>query len=42
MVLKVITPLKNAGKLPNTLHSSEILSVSRGQILPKSEWTFAR
>lgn len=26
----MITPLKNVGKLPNTLYSSEILSVSRG------------
>lgn len=31
----MITPLKNVGELPNTLHSSEILNVSRGQTPPK-------
>lgn len=38
----MITLLKNVGKLPNTLHSCEILRVNRGQTPPKVKWTFAQ
>ena len=38
----MITLLKNAGELPNALHSSEIHCVSRGQTPPKIKWTFAQ
>lgn len=40
--LEVIISLRNVGKLPNTLHSSEILRVSGGQTPPKIKWTSAQ